>query len=703
MSSQSLRSCNTRTVVATLLTVLSLMVGWGFSQSTTAHVIANHTPRFIANAQNLGAEDASKRMSVTVWLNQRNKPAFDEALRQMYLKGSPSYHQWFTHERYQADFAPTAENANTVRSFLEAHNLKVSGIDRFNHFVTAEGRVGDVQKAFQVQLNRYAVNGKVVRANASDPVIEGPAGALVSSVQGLTYATYQPHIRHLVDPETGKPFPGIPLSTSGSHGLFFSANCWRAPETDSFSTPGGPTATYTGNRYGSDINSKVPNLPPCGYSPADVRTAYGLKDVYQKSIRGQGQTIIIVDAFGSPTILADANTFSAINHLPALNSSNFSTVNIGGPTGCTPADGCDPAGWVGEVTLDVEWAHAIAPGAKILLIQGFDNTTSNLDLAVLYAAEGFVGGNFGNVISNSYGGSEAFFVEFFPPELALEDNINAVAAGFGVSANFSTGDAGDLSTVEGITDVETPSSSRYATAVGGTSLFLNKDKSLNFQTGWGNNFTRIADVDPNPPAVPPLPLGFNGGAGGGTSRFYPKPAFQSSLSGGKRKLPDVAFLADPFTGVEIVIDDGTGTGSQVVEVIGGTSLACPMFSAMWALANQAAGVGPLGQAAPWLYSLPADAFYDVVDLTSPTNPTGVITFPPLKPAKITAKSLAQPLYKTKNFVSAIYDNPFSTRWDIITFGTDTSLVTAPGWDNVTGLGTPNGLTFIQAVTAAAAP
>jgi len=694
MSSQSARF-KIGAIVATLLTVLTLMVGWGFSQSTSGHVIANNTPRFAGDAQNLGAEDSSTRIAVTVWLNQHNKTGLDELVRQMYQKGSPSYHRWLTREQYKANFAPTAQDAATVRNFLEAHNLNVSAIDRNNHFVTAQGRVADVQKAFQVELNRYSVRGEVYRANTADPVIEGPAGALVSSIQGFTDLTYKSYARRLVDPETGTPYPGVPL-TASPHGLYFSANCFRSPETDVFTTPGGgPTGTYTGNRYGSDITSGPPNLPPCGYSPADLRVAYGLSAVHQKNIKGQRQTIVIVDAFGSPTITADANTFSSINHLPALTSSNFAIVNIGGPTGCTPADGCNPASWVEETTLDVEWAHAIAPAANILLIQTYDNTFANLDQGVLYAAET----GFGNVISNSYGIEEGILAEFAPAELNVQNSIIELAAAFGVSANFSSGDDGDFSLQEGFPDVSAPASSPFATSVGGTSLFINKDRTMNFQTGWGNNLQRIADVTPNPPIVPPLQLGSQGGSGGGTSGVFAKPSFQKSLSGGKRKVPDVSFTADPFTGVEIVVTLG---GEQVVEVIGGTSLACPMFSAMWALANQSAGGGPLGQAAALLYGLPADAFNDVQQISSPTNPTGVITFPPFKPVNESAKSLAQPLGKTKNFVSALYNSPFSTRWFVLTFGTDQSLTTGPGWDNVTGLGTPNGLSFVQDVAAAAA-
>lgn len=683
-------------IAATLFAVLALMIGSAFSQSVSRHVIANNTPRFGADAQDLGAEDASQPMKVTVWLNQHNKAEFDGLVQQMYQKGSPNYHRWLTRDEYKAKFAPTAQDALTVRNFLEAHNLKVSAIDRNNHFVTAQGKVGDVQNAFKVQINRYSIRGEIYRGNTADPEIEGPAGALVSAVQGFTHGTYKPYIKRRVDPESGKPYPLFPLAAASPNGLFFSRNCWRAPETDTFVTPGGgPTASYNGNRYGADIDSKQPNLPPCGYSASEVQTAYGLPAVYAKKFRGQGQTIIIVDAFGSPTITADANAFSQINKLPALTSKNFSITQIGGPTGCTPAVGCDPASWIEETTLDVEWAHALAPNANIMLIEAFDNTDGNLDQAVLYAAEGGVapdgsGFNFGNVISNSYGGPESLTPAV---ELNVENSINQLAAAFGVSVNFSTGDSGDF-TVDGIpATVSVPASSPFATAVGGTSLFINKDKTMNFQTGWGNNITRIADVTPNPPVVPPLLLGFDGGAGGGTSVFFAKPAFQKSLSGAKRKIPDIAFVADSFTGVEIVVTLG---GQQGVEVIGGTSLACPTFSAVWALANQAAGV-PLGQAAALLYQLPAGAITDVQQISSPTNPAGVILFPPFKPVVVSAKDLVQPLGKTKNFVSAIYNSPFSTRWFALSFGTDSSLTTGNGWDNVTGLGTPNGLPFIQGV------
>jgi subtilase family serine protease len=226
-------------------------------------------------------------------------------------------------------------------------------------------------------------------------------------------------------------------------------------------------------------------------------------------------------------------------------------------------------------------------------------------------------------------------------------------------------------------------------------LFLNANDSIKLQTGWGNNLTRIAQATPNPPVIPPDFIGFYAGSGGGTSAVWPKPAYQGSLPGSWRLVPDIAFVADPYTGAEFVDTEG---GEQFISVVGGTSLACPMFSGMWAISTQAAGTW-LGQAAPLLYTLPADAITDVIAQNGPNNVSGITNSPPAPPVYYSPEALAAPLENTVDFVSLLY-NGTSTRWYVISFGTDTSLTTGPGWDNVTGLGTPNGANFVTAVAAA---
>jgi subtilase family serine protease len=205
--------------------------------------------------------------------------------------------------------------------------------------------------------------------------------------------------------------------------------------------------------------------------------------------------------------------------------------------------------------------------------------------------------------------------------------------------------------------------------------------------------------------IPPLNLGFVFGAGGGESQVFAKPSYQSSLPGAGRQLPDISYVGDPFTGVEYIITDPTNpAGGPLIGVIGGTSLSCPMFSALWAIANQAVGgdvfLGTsLGQASPLLYGLPSDAISDVLAVTSPNNVTGTVYIPHTPPYTESADSLAAPLENTTDYISAMYNSPFSTRWFVLTFGTDSSLTTGPGWDNVTGLGTPTGAAFVNDIVS----
>jgi subtilase family serine protease len=641
----------------------------------------------LTQLQILGPENLSRQVTVNVWLKQRNRADFDALVRQMYDKNSPNYHHWLTPNEYKQRFAPAEADLAIVRQFLANNNLGIVSTDKFNLVVTARGAVADVQRAFSVQLNRVSLNGAIHRMPSAEPSISGPAGRVVATVQGLADLRYKSYAKRRVDPDTGKPEPMVPLkkAPAGAIVKFFNANCYTTSQTRSFKTPGGgPRALYTGARYGNNINSQPPNLPPCGYNTPQIQKAYGLKDLYKQKLDGSGQTIAIVDAFGSDTIFDDANLFSSINGLPPLTADNFQIFYPTGPTSC---NGC---GWDLETSLDVEWSHSVAPGANIALVLAADNSVTNLDLAQLFAIET----GLGPVISNSYGIGEIILQTYLPSELTVEDTISQLAAALGISNNFSTGDIGDFVPAYGVPTVSMPAASPHSVAVGGTSLFLTSNHTIKFQTGWGNNITRVADVSPNPPVIPPLLLGFDGGAGGGASAVFAKPAYQSGLPGSTRLLPDIGYVADSFTGVEVVLTDPNV--GPTIGIVGGTSLSCPMFSALWAIANQASGTW-LGQASPLLYQLPAGAITDIPALSSPNNVTGTVYIPHMPPYTESADSLVQPLENTTDYISTLYNSPFSTRWFVLSFGTDTSLTTGPGWDNVTGLGTPNGASFVKDV------
>ncbi len=439
-----------------------------------------------------------------------------------------------------------------------------------------------------------------------------------------------------------------------------------------------------------------------------IQAAYNLNALYAEGFDGTGQTIGIIDWCGSLTIQSDANAFSALFGLPPLTSSNFAITYVPTVSTCQAIDQT-------EINIDVEWAHAIAPGANINLIVPPSANFSDVDEAELTA----VVYSLANVLSGSYGSIEAFDPT---SELLTENLINQIAAVAGISANFSSGDQGDFSFFGIPPTVSAPADSPYATAVGGVTLALNADNSIAWQAGWGNNETLLAEQ--GTVFDPPLFFGFIGGAGGGPSNCvfadvnfnctggFLKPSYQKKLPGKWRQVPDVSWLADPFTGGVIAISVPFQIPSLTWQVWGGTSLACPMFSALWAIANQEAGA-PLGLAAPYLYSLPGGAVTDIVPVATKHNVTASIqesatVTVPYNPAQILGGSV------TGKFADAIWDYaPLADTAVIVSFGMDcsaegpatffgtlctdpTRLKTKVGWDNVTGVGTPNGKAFADA-------
>jgi subtilase family serine protease len=421
------------------------------------------------------------------------------------------------------------------------------------------------------------------------------------------------------------------------------------------------------------------NIGGCGYTPPEIHTAYNLSGLYKNGYNGRGQTIVIFEICNTATIESDANAFASQFGLPALTSTNFRVVEYPVPAPCNyPSI---------EESLDVEWAHAVAPGANIVVLvtpniltdSGF---AQDIDMALLYA----VANHLGNVLSFSYGLPEIFFA---PADLDETNLLTEIAAMSGMSANFSSGDSGDYTEFGLPATVEYPASTQYGTAVGGISLALNSSNAIKWQSGWGTNINLLDDEG----FVSDPPLGFfDFGTGGGRSAFFSKPVFQHKLAGSFRLLPDISWIADPYTGVVIdVTDDGVYPPREWFP-IGGTSVACPMFSGLWAIANQEAGM-PLGQAARYVYSMASSTITDIVPVGSSANVAGTIT-DDSGTTSYSASDLAQPLEGTTVFYDALWNVPLNQNTvELVTFGTDTHLRTAVGWDNVTGVGVPNPKAF----------
>jgi subtilase family serine protease len=635
----------------------------GAAAADTAFVIANNTPRFVASAHKIGDVDPAKVIDVTLWLNLHNRAALDSLVQREYDRTSPLYHHFISREALGRLIGPSDDEFASVVKFAESHNLTLVAHDKYNMFARVRGTVDAVQKAFSVKLANVAYKGKTLRVNLNDPTIDDPAGAHVMAVSGLDDMKYE----HFNIAQSATP-PGVKATAAAGAREFgqISNVCFAGTTTQTFTSGGAdPTGTFKGNLY-----TQSPGA--CGYTPLDIQAAYGLTSLYNSGLNGAGQTIVILDWCGEESITSDANAFSAKFGLPALTSSNFSIVNYPGPSDCAAPDA--------EINIDVEWAHAIAPGANITLLVPPSATFSDVDAGLLYIVENDIG----NVSSNSYGSPEA---DTSTTVLALQDAIVEAGAAEGISMAFSSGDGGDYTGGDPAfaPTVIAPADSAYAVAVGGISLSLNKTDSILWQGGWGTDITLISE--PGFVYDPSINFGFDFGSGGGTSAVFAKPSYQKGLPGKFRKLPDISWLADPFTGGVIAISNGFSS-APTFTVYGGTSLAAPMFSGLWAIANQAAG-GNLGQASPVLYAAPSSTITDIVPVGSTTNVTGVLKNGGTV-TKENAASLAQPLEYTRTYISALWDYPLQQGLAyVITFGTDTGLNTRAGWDDVTGLGVAN--------------
>jgi subtilase family serine protease len=634
-----------------------------------------------------GPVHPSQEITLTVHLNMRNQGAFDKAVEDLYTPGSSTYHQWLSNSDI-ARFAPAQSEVETVKKELESHGLSVLSVSSDNLSIRARGPASSVESAFQTQIHEFERQGKTFHANVTPAKLTGPAGSIVQGVTGLTNFGLKPLIKYQVDPRTGKPrtapakLPAAKLkqATGGWAGIATN-NCFSDPSSVTLTTAGAslPVGVYFGNNYDTAFNS-TPSLV-CAWTPSQLQTHYGLDKAYKQGLDGTGQTIVILDGPTDGALLtSDLTLFSSLSGLPAITSSNFQVLY---PDGKPSALALEVENVQDESALDVEWAHSIAPGAKIIIEILPTTDWTEFEFAFDYTRQN----KLGNVVSVSYGLPEALFgastVQGF-------EQVLKKAAAAGIAANFSSGDGGDEGTGSPSGGGALyPSTSAYDTAVGGTSIGIPNGTTNGAEVGWGNN-ANILSVALDGVFDPPLNFGFQGGAGGGVSGFITKPSWQKSFSGTGRQAPDIAALADPNTGVVFVLEGTPEAG------IGGTSLAAPIFSSIWAIAQQKAGKS-LGQAAPLLYKLPTSTINDVVPVSSPTNVAGVI-FDSAGATFYSSDTLLAPLYTTTQYYSAFLN--LGGEYVDFSFGTDSSLTVTPGWDNVTGLGVPNGLTFINAAAKA---
>jgi subtilase family serine protease len=341
------------------------------------------------------------------------------------------------------------------------------------------------------------------------------------------------------------------------------------------------------------------------YNPLQYRAAYDLDALYRRGITGKGRTIVIVDSFGSPTVQHDLDVYSKQFGLP---STKVKVVKWGKVPPFDPKNS-DMTGWAGETSLDVEMAHAVAPGAKIVLVEtAVSETEGTTGLPEMMSAEKYlIDHGVGDVVSQSFGATENTFPGFGRGDFtsikklryAFEDAHRKHVT---VLASSGDGGATDLQ-ADGTTYYKKrvnswPSSDPLVTSIGGTQLHLN---------------------DKGGRVKPDSVYNDYGASGGGQSHVFTRPSFQNGVKnvvGTRRGTPDISMAAAVDGGAWVYSSyDPTATGWGVS---GGTSEASPLFSGIVALADQAAGhrVGDINAA---LYQLRKRKGSGVVDVSDGTD------------------------------------------------------------------------------------
>jgi subtilase family serine protease len=541
-----------------------------------------------------------------------------------------------------------------VRSFLERYGLAVTDVPANGRYVAATGTVAEAEAAFATSLRTYRLAGHLLRAAAGTVTVPRELAGTVLAVSGLA-----------------------------DRATLMRPRIAAAPPPDVF-----VNAPPCGEYYGEVLAKTVPRAygraqpyVPCGYLPAQLRAAYGVTRSIARGIDGSGVRVAVTGAYAAPTIEADADTYAVRHGVKPFGGGQFRQLLPAagfqyGFDDATNGDLCGEQGWYGEETLDVEAVHTMAPGASLTYVAS--RSCDAPDFAD--ALNAVVDGHLADIVTNSWGGIDE---SNGSPSLDLVyQQIFYQAALQGMGMYFSSGDSGDgASANNGTPTVEAPANSSLVTAVGGTSLALGRGNTRVFETGWSTGNSTLT----HGAWTPPPPGDFLYGAGGGTSQVFAPPAYQRGIvprsiaqrysKDGGRAVPDISVDGDPNTGMRIgetqTFPDGSVRYSEFR--IGGTSLASPLFAGIMAIADQVAG-RPHGFANPALYAL-----YGTKGLRDIQAVRG--------------RAIVRNDYL--NRVDASGGVKTSLRTFASTVGT--ILRTRKGYDDVTGVGTPNGEAFIAAL------
>ncbi|MBP5940051.1 S53 family peptidase [Streptomyces acidiscabies] len=593
--------------------------------------LAGTKPAWATAQADKGSTADSAQVNARVYLAGRDAQGLSALAKAVSDPNSASYGSYLSAPQAQARFGATKAQVAAVQAWLTKAGLKVTGTNQ--HYVSVSGDVTSAERAFGTQMHNYTKDGHTYRAPAKAASVPASLNGAVLTVTGLDNAP------HHAKAQDQLPAPGKVFANSGPFSSYYGSNI----------------AKTLPDAYGTKIPYAVQ-----GYTGKQLRAAYGAG-----KYTGKGVRVAITDAYASPTIAFDAQTYAKAHGDAKWKTGQLTQVL---PKTYTNTEDCDASGWYGEETLDVEAVHAVAPDAQVTYVGG----ASCSDPDLLDALNKVVDNHLADIVSNSWADLEGVQT---PDSAAAYDQTFQFGAVEGIGFYFSSGDDGDEVLSSGKKQVETPANSAWVTAVGGTSLAVGKGDKYLWETGWG---TQKALLAADGKSWTSFPGAFTSGGGGGTSKTVPEPFYQKGIvpdtlakansAAGNRVLPDIAAIADPNTGFKVGQTQTFPDGSQQYGEyrIGGTSLAAPVIAAVQALAQQARGGKAIGFANPQIYAKAGTKVYhDVTD-----NPTG--------------KGLA---VARLDFVNG-FDATGGVTTSVRSLGKDSSLSAVKGYDDVTGVGSP---------------
>ena len=636
-------SAATATVAA--MTIVSLSGSAGAAPRQGYLRLAGSVAPFTSHARPVGAVAGSARLTIQIWLKPGNPAAAQGYALAVSTPGSKLFHHYLTPAAYTARFGASRPAAAAVGSWLHGQGFTGVQADPQRNYVRATAPVAAIDAAFRTTVENYAPTAGVnagpyqLHANNRPVAIPRSLARYVIGVTGLDNAA-----------------PRLPLLRGRSGGP----------------AAGQPTAPCS-NYYGQHQISGLPErfgrtsfaTQICGYQPAQMRAAYGVN----MTSDGRGQTVSLVELGLTPDMFLTLRDYAKAGRFLAPSASRYAELSLGKNTCGDPFNV--------EEQLDVETSYDMAPAANQLVVGGDSCNNGDFGNQGLFDADivtidGTAGNPhpLANISSNSWGPGD-------DSQPAILTNIMHAylvrAAAQGVGMYFASGDA---------SGVETPDDP-FSILVGGTSLGIGKNNQRLFETGWSSGLSPLRNGKWGPAFE-------NGATSGGPSLIWAQPGYQAgvvpksmsepapgSRLGPVRSEPDLALDADLFTGFATgLLTFQKGKPPHFIEFpVGGTSMASPLLAGLIADAQQGQRAA-FGFTNPVFYRLHGTpAFHDILPSTAQT------------PGQFRAVACNVAFCRDVSLVT--FDDQSRSMAGY------TGQVTAEGYDNMTGIGAPNGQVFLS--------